>query len=135
MNAETESPSGLREARSGRGKQRQHAATARAARRCRAISASVEIEMPRDRNGTFEPQIVKKHERRFAGFDDKILSMYARGMTYARDPGASGRDVRSGSQPRADQRGNGRGGGGSEGLAKPAAGADLWDRLSGCVVW
>ena len=40
-----------------------------------------EIEVPRDRNGTFEPQIVPRHERRFTGFDDKILSMYARGMT------------------------------------------------------
>ena len=39
------------------------------------------IEVPRDRQGTFEPKIVPKHERRFAGFDDKILSMYARGMT------------------------------------------------------
>ena len=41
----------------------------------------MEIETPRDRNGTFEPQILKKHQRRFDGFDDKILSMYARGMT------------------------------------------------------
>ena len=41
----------------------------------------VEIEVPRDRQGSFQPQIVPKHERRFAGFDDKILSMYARGMT------------------------------------------------------
>jgi putative transposase len=39
------------------------------------------IETPRDRNGSFEPQIVKKHQTRFEGFDDKILSMYARGMT------------------------------------------------------
>lgn len=39
------------------------------------------VETPRDRNGTFEPQILKKHQRRFDGFDDKILSMYARGMT------------------------------------------------------
>jgi putative transposase len=39
------------------------------------------IEVPRDRNGTFEPKIVGKHERRFSGFDDKILSLYARGMT------------------------------------------------------
>jgi putative transposase len=42
---------------------------------------SLEVETPRDRSGTFEPQILKKHQRRFDGFDDKILSMYARGMT------------------------------------------------------
>jgi putative transposase len=41
----------------------------------------VEIEVPRDRQGEFEPKIVGKHQRRFEGFDDKILSMYARGMT------------------------------------------------------
>jgi putative transposase len=41
----------------------------------------LEIETPRDRNGTFEPQILKKQQRRFDGFDDKILSMYARGMS------------------------------------------------------
>jgi putative transposase len=41
----------------------------------------MEIETPRDRNGTFEPQIIKKRQKRFDGFDDKILSMYARGMS------------------------------------------------------
>jgi transposase-like protein len=39
------------------------------------------IEVPRDREGTFEPQLIPKHERRFTGFDDKILALYARGMT------------------------------------------------------
>jgi len=39
------------------------------------------VETPRDRNGTFEPQILEKRQTRFEGFDDKILSMYARGMT------------------------------------------------------
>ena len=39
------------------------------------------IEVPRDRNGTFEPELIKKHQTRFEGFDAKILSMYARGMT------------------------------------------------------
>jgi len=39
------------------------------------------IETPRDRSGSFEPQIIKKHQTRFDGFDEKILSMYARGMT------------------------------------------------------
>ena len=39
------------------------------------------IEVPRDRNGDFNPQIIPKHQTRFSGFDDKIISMYARGMT------------------------------------------------------
>jgi putative transposase len=39
------------------------------------------IEIPRDRHGSFEPQIVTKHQTRWAGFDEKILSLYARGMT------------------------------------------------------
>jgi putative transposase len=42
---------------------------------------SVKIEVPRDRDNSFEPQIVKKHQRRFDGFDDKIISMYSYGMT------------------------------------------------------
>src|ERR1700739_4372626 len=41
----------------------------------------ITVETPRDRNSSFEPQILKKHQTRFDGFDDKILSMYARGMT------------------------------------------------------
>jgi putative transposase len=41
----------------------------------------IAIEVPRDRNGTFEPQLIKKHQRRFDGFDNKILGMYARGMS------------------------------------------------------
>ena len=39
------------------------------------------IEVPRDRNGTFEPQLIPKHQTRWAGFDDKIIYLYARGMT------------------------------------------------------
>jgi putative transposase len=39
------------------------------------------LAIPRDRDGTFEPQLIGKHERRFTGFDDKILALYARGMT------------------------------------------------------
>ncbi len=41
----------------------------------------IELETPRDRNGTFEPKIVERHQTRWTGFDDKILSMYARGMS------------------------------------------------------
>jgi len=39
------------------------------------------IDVPRDRHGSFEPLLIPKHERRFTGFDDKIIAMYARGMT------------------------------------------------------
>ena len=39
------------------------------------------LDVPRDRDGTFEPRLIAKHERRFTGFDDKILALYARGMT------------------------------------------------------
>ena len=39
------------------------------------------IEVPRDRNGSFAPLLIPKHQRRFTGFDDKIIGLYARGMT------------------------------------------------------
>ena len=41
----------------------------------------VRIEVPRDREGSYAPILIPKHERRFTGFDDKIIAMYARGMT------------------------------------------------------
>lgn len=44
-------------------------------------TGTVRIEVPRERDGTFEPQLIGKHQRRLTGFDDKILAMYARGMT------------------------------------------------------
>lgn len=40
-----------------------------------------ELDTPRDRSGSFEPQLVKKHQRRFTSMDDKILFLYAQGMT------------------------------------------------------
>ena len=44
-------------------------------------TGALRIDVPRDREASFEPQIIGKHERRFTGFDDKIIAMYARGMT------------------------------------------------------
>jgi putative transposase len=41
----------------------------------------VQVDTPRDRNGSFEPQIVRKRQRRFEGFDEKILALYARGLS------------------------------------------------------
>lgn len=44
-------------------------------------NGTVHVDIPRDRDGSFEPKLIEKHQRRFAGFDDKIVAMYARGMT------------------------------------------------------
>jgi putative transposase len=44
-------------------------------------TAKLEIAIPRDRQATFDPQLIGKYQRRFPGFDDKIISMYARGMS------------------------------------------------------
>lgn len=41
----------------------------------------IAVEIPRDRDGTFEPQLIPKHVRRLAGFDDKVLALYGRGLT------------------------------------------------------
>ncbi len=42
-------------------------------------TGALRIDVPRDREGTFEPQLIGKHERRFTGFDDKIVAMYGSG--------------------------------------------------------
>ena len=44
-------------------------------------SGALQIEAPRDRNGSFEPQLVKKRQRRLKGFDEKVIALYARGMS------------------------------------------------------
>ena len=44
-------------------------------------TSKVTLDVPRDRAGTFDPQLIAKYQRRFPDFDDKIISMYARGMT------------------------------------------------------
>lgn len=44
-------------------------------------TGAVQLDVPRDRQGTFEPQAVKKGQRRLKGFDDKVISLYARGLT------------------------------------------------------
>ena len=53
----------------------------KSAKRVLTDTGALAIEVPRDRHGSFEPQLIGKHERRFTGFDDKIIAMYARGMT------------------------------------------------------
>ena len=44
-------------------------------------SSKVTLAVPRDRAGTFDPKLIAKYQRRFPDFDEKIISMYARGMT------------------------------------------------------
>jgi putative transposase len=50
-------------------------------KRLKGDFGTIELEVPRDRASSFEPQLVAKGQTRWAGFDDKILSLYARGMT------------------------------------------------------
>ncbi|MGA9525193.1 MAG: IS256 family transposase [Myxococcaceae bacterium] len=50
-------------------------------KKVRTDRGHIDVEVPRDRDGSFEPKLIAKHQRSFDGFDDKILSMYARGMS------------------------------------------------------
>ncbi len=43
---------------------------------------SMRVQLPRDRDGTFEPVLIPKHERHFAGFDERIIALYARVLTH-----------------------------------------------------
>lgn len=61
---------GLGNSRNGKGK-----------KNVKTEEGNIDIGVPRDRNASFEPQLIKKGQTRFEGFDQKILSMYARGMT------------------------------------------------------
>ena len=44
-------------------------------------TSKIDLRIPRDREGTFDPKLIQRYQRRFPGFDEKIVSMYARGMT------------------------------------------------------
>ncbi|MBI4215696.1 MAG: IS256 family transposase [Parcubacteria group bacterium] len=50
-------------------------------KRVQSPSGEFEIEVPRDRNGTFDPHLVPKRQKRIAGFDDKVLALYSRGLS------------------------------------------------------
>jgi transposase-like protein len=67
-----------------------HAAEGRGSGNCRngigqktlqSDTGPIQVEVPRDRNGSFEPQLVKKRQRRLEGFDDKVLALYSRGLS------------------------------------------------------
>ena len=56
-------------------------ATAKSVKTLKGEFGELPIEIPRDRHGSFEPQIIPRHQTRWDGFDQKILCLYARGMT------------------------------------------------------
>ena len=62
----------------------------------------VAIKTPRDRDGSFEPKMVRKRQRRFEGFDEKILALYSRGHVDARHRGAPARALRRQRRPGPD---------------------------------
>jgi len=63
------------------GRNRGNSRNGRTRKRVKTDTGEVEIEVPRDREGTFEPQLVAKGQRRLPGFDEKVIALYARGLT------------------------------------------------------
>jgi transposase-like protein len=63
------------------GKNTGNSRTGKSRKSVRSVHGEIDLEVPRDRNGTFEPQLVKKGEKQLHGFDDRIISLYSRGMS------------------------------------------------------
>ena len=53
----------------------------KSSKKVRSVHGEIELDIPRDRSGSFEPKLVKKGDKQLNGFDDRIISLYARGMT------------------------------------------------------
>jgi putative transposase len=85
----------------------------------------LEIDIARDRTGEFEPRFIRKGQKRFGGFDSKIIAMYAQGMTVREIKRFPGRAIQSGSLRRSDQHRDRFGPGRRHRVAKPALGADV----------
>jgi transposase-like protein len=66
---------------SGRTQKRENQRNGYSQKRVITENGTLDIDVPRDRAGTFEPQLVPKGERRLSGFDERIIALYARGMT------------------------------------------------------
>src|SRR5215216_7504157 len=69
------------EKHSSKGKNSGNSRNGSSAKTLRGKRGQLQIEVPRDRTSDFEPQLIKKNQTRFDGLDDKIISLYARGMT------------------------------------------------------
>ncbi len=91
------------------------------------------IEVPRDRNSEFEPKIVPKGKTRLDGFNEKILSLYARGLTTERDSTAHRGNLQSRSFTNFDFQCHGSRVGRCRGMADAPARSPLSDPLHGCA--
>jgi hypothetical protein len=92
---------------------------------------SVPIEVPRDRNSSFEPKIIPKGKTRLDGFNEKILSLYARGMTTRAHTTIYQGDLQGRSLAGADLQRHGSRDGRCHGVAEPPLGSHLPDPLYG----
>ena len=90
------------------------------------------VEIPRDREGTFEPQLIPKHARRLAGFDEKVLALYARGLTVREIQKFLAEIYSIEVSPDLDQRSHRCGRGRGDGVAGAAARADVSRRVLRC---
>src|SRR5204862_6944783 len=63
------------------GQNRDNSRNGKSAKTIKWTFGDLALETPRDRNGTYEPQIIEKHQTRFTGFDQNIISLYARGLS------------------------------------------------------
>lgn len=77
----TETPPADSAARSSADKRPPNRRNGRSQKTVQGDQGELTLATPRDRNGTFEPQLIAKHQRRVPGFDEKILALYAKGMT------------------------------------------------------
>lgn len=63
------------------GKNSGNSRNGKSSKKVRSVHGEIELDIPRDRSGSFEPKLIKKGEKQLNGFDDRIISLYARGMT------------------------------------------------------
>ena len=89
----------------------------------------VEIDVPRDRDGSFDPKMVRKHQRRLSGVDEMVCSLTAKGLDDRGSLGAPGRGLRRRGLPRHHLQDHRPGARGNGGMAEPAAGPDVSGHL------
>jgi len=107
----------------------------RNSKKLRTNQGEITVGVPRDREGSFEPQIVPKRQRHFDGFDDKIIAIQCAGHDGARHQGAAPRDLLRRREPRSHLEGHRRGERRAAQLAATPTGAGLLHRLPWAPWW